>query len=222
MKRSRWIALAGAALARCPRDRRHRCRRKPAPQQRCIHGDAARVRPARRRARSPTRTSSTPGASRRVRRRRGGSPTTAPIPRRSTTQRERPSRHRPPGRSSSRSRARRPGTVFYGGTQCSVSNGTTMVPGEVHLRDGVRHDSRLASGHGLDGHRLRRLEVGRRLQGPRDRGRLALRDRLPQRPGGHRRRQLEAREEAGRVQRSEAAEGLRAVRHPEPRAASSS
>ncbi len=88
--------------------------------------------------------------------------------------------------------------------------------GEVHLRHRGRHDRRLASGHDAHGDRLRRLQVGRRLQGPRDCRRLAVRDRLPQRPSGHHRRQLEAREDAGCVQRSAAAEGLRAVRDPEP------
>ena len=97
------------------------------------------------------------------------------------------------------------GTVYYGGTKLLVSNGTTMVPAkfifatEAGTIEGWPPGSP-ATVTGADG-----SEVGSRLQGPRDRGRLALRDRLPQRPRGHLRRRLEAREAARRVQRPVAA-----------------
>ena len=50
--------------------------------------------------------------------------------------------------------------------------------GALHLRHARRHDPGLAPGHGRHGDRRRRLEVGRRLHRPRGRGRLAVRGRL--------------------------------------------
>ena len=178
MKRSRWIALTAAALAvalvttgtAAGASRHH-----PGDAY-TVH--AARLRPGRRRADDRSEP----------RQRLGhlGRPGDAVVgreqrhrtPRRSTTG---GTRFPPPptARSSSASRALRPARSSTAARSCSVSNGTTMVPAKFIFATEARHDPGLAARHGRDRHRRRRLQVGRGLQGPRDRRRLALRDRLP-------------------------------------------
>ena len=98
----------GGRTRGCPRDRRHCCRRGPAPRRRLVHGDAARLGSGRGAPVHRSEPRQRAGVCRRVRPRRGGWPTTEPTPRRSTTQPGHRSRRRRTGRSSSRSRARRP------------------------------------------------------------------------------------------------------------------
>ena len=88
--------------------------------------------------------------------------------------------------------------------------------GAVPVLDRGRHDPRLVSERERDDRdpRRRPLEPGRRLQGPRHDERPAVRDRLPQRPRRRVRRVVQPGAARRRLPGQEAAEGLRAVRHP--------
>ena len=177
----------GGRTCGCPRDHRHCCRREPASRRRRVHGDGARLGSAGGRARYRSEPRQRLGGV--------GGPDDALVGRQQRNRHLdalRRSRDALPAAAERAARRHGPGCADRHGLlrRRAVPRPERGGDGarEVHLRDRGRHDRRLASGHGSDGDGLRRFEVGRRLQGPRDRGRLALRDRLPQRPRGHHRR----------------------------------
>ena len=178
----------GGRSCGCPRDRRHCCRREPASRRRHIHRDAARLGSAGRR----TRHRSEP----RQRLGRLGGPDDALVGRQQRNRHldalrrsrdalpaaaERAARRQGPGRADRHGLLRRHAVPRPERGGDGARRNSSSPPRPARSRAGLR-----ARRHDGDG--LRRLEVGRRLQGPRDRRRLALRDRLPQRPRGHHRR----------------------------------